>query len=398
MKNRFFFYNIIVVLLISSNSFMTAQQNSEKVRLIDIEVYEEQKSLIKKGEKNSVESYKGLIDKAQKLLNIDAFSVVKKVGVPPSGDKHDYMSIAPYFWPNPKTADGLPYIRKDGEINPETRDHFTDYTEIQNFFKAVETFSNAFYFSDEKKYFDKNIALLNVWFINEDTRMNPNINFGQYVPGESEGRCFGIIEFDKIVEVIKFLELAEDKNMLDKKTKEGMFNWFSKYINWLKYSKLGKEEATRKNNHGTHYDLQLLSILLYLDKVEEVKNYLSMVTKARIYSQIEPDGSQPLELARTKSFSYSAMNLHAFLELAVIGKKVGVPLWDVKSEDGRSIKGGFQFLLPYLTNEKEWKFKQIDDINATKIKLISNLKFAQRVFKDKSFDIVLQKVNFKNQP
>jgi hypothetical protein len=228
--------------------------------------------------------------------------------------------------------------------------------------------------------------------------MNPNINFGQYVPGESEGRCFGIIEFDKIVEVIKFLELAEDKNMLDKKTKEGMFNWFSKYINWLKYSKLGKEEATRKNNHGTHYDLQLLSILLYLDKVEEVKNYLSMVTKARIYSQIEPDGSQPLELARTKSFSYSAMNLHAFLELAVIGKKVGVPLWDVKSEDGRSIKGGFQFLLPYLTNEKEWKFKQIDDINATKIKLISNLKFAQRVFKDKSFDIVLQKVNFKNQP
>jgi len=49
---------------------------------------------------------------------------------PPSGDKHDYMSIAPYFWPDPKKPDGLPYIRHDGKVNPESRDEAYDHGRI----------------------------------------------------------------------------------------------------------------------------------------------------------------------------------------------------------------------------------------------------------------------------
>ena len=337
------------------------------------------------------------LKKADSLLSIKPFSVVNKTGLPPSKSKHDYMSIGPYWWPNPKTENGLPYIRKDGEINPETRNNFTDFVEKKNFISAIKTLKDAFYYSDNVKYARKNLTFINTWFLEETTKMNPNVNFGQYVPGKSEGRCFGIIEFDDLIEVVKFLELARDKNILSKEIEKGMYNWFLEYSNWLKNSKLGKEEATRKNNHGTHYDVQLLSILVYLNKIEEVKEYLLTTTKARIFNQIEPDGSQPLELARTKSFSYSIMNLHGFLELVKMGQKVGIDLWNVTSQDGRSIKKGYQYMIPYVTGQKEWKHQQIMNAKSSEEKLIRDLKFISKNLKDTSFDKVLHQLNQKNK-
>jgi hypothetical protein len=365
-----FYIKLFVVFLISLTSCSNAQKNIKK---------ENQ-----------------LIQKADSILNIKPFSVVHKTGVPPSKNKHDYMSIGPYWWPNPNTDNGLPYIRKDGEINPGTRNNFTDYVEKNNFISAVKTLSKAYETSNKKKYVTKNIALIRAWFLDDETKMNPNVNFGQYVPGKSEGRCFGIIEFGGITAVLQFLEVTKTNNLLDAETEKGMFNWFSEYSNWLKNSELGKEEATRKNNHGTHYDNQLLNILLYLNKVDEVKEYLSTITKARIFSQIEPDGSQPLELARTKSFHYSVMNLHGFLELAKLGQKVGVNLWDEKSKDGRSIKKAYQYMLPYLTNYKKWEYQQIKDRKHSEEKLISDLKTIREIFMDNSFDKVLHQLNQKN--
>jgi len=379
----------VVMLLISIYSYADAQKNNEKVYVIEFEALEALQKSIKKGDEKAIEDYNRLIKKADTLLDVEGFSVINKVGIPPSGSKHDYMSIGPYWWPNPETADGLPYVRKDGEINPEARNNFTDFTANESFISAVKTLTNAYYHSYNKKYADKNLELINIWFLNEETKMNPNVNYGQYIPGKTEGRCFGIIEFGDIKEIVKFLELAKDRGVLDKNTEEGMFHWFSEYSNWLKYSDLGKEEATRKNNHAIHYDVQLLSILLYLNKIETVKEYLSTITKNRIFSQIEPDGSQPLELARTKSFSYSVMNLHGFLELARLGHKVGVNLWDLASEDGRSIKKGYQYMLPYLSNAKKWEHQQITDRKHSEEKLISDLKYARYMFKDNSFDEVL---------
>ena len=394
MKNKLAFCKkLILVFLMSIYGCSITQNNTNKVSNIDYESLETQKSLIKNGDKQSVENYNKLLAKADNLLKVDGFSVTNKTGVPPSKDKHDYMSIGPYWWPNAKTENGLPYIRKDGEINPDTRNNFTDFVEKKNFISAVKTLKDAFFYSDDKKYANKNLELINTWFLDESTKMNPNVNFGQYVPGKSEGRCFGIIEFDGLIEVVEFLELVKDKTILDKQTEKGMFSWFTAYSDWLQNSKLGIEESTRKNNHATHYDVQLLSILVYLNKTEEVKKHLSTITKARVFSQIKPDGRQPLELKRTKSFSYSVMNLHGFLELARLGQKVGVNLWGMESEDGRSIKKGYEYMLPYLTKQKEWQYKQIKDKKSSEEKLIADLKKARKLFKEDTFDEVLEQLN-----
>src|SRR5438552_6298094 len=48
---------------------------------------------------------------ADKALSVKPFCVVDKDYLPPSGDKHDYASLSPYWWPDPSKPDGKPYIR-----------------------------------------------------------------------------------------------------------------------------------------------------------------------------------------------------------------------------------------------------------------------------------------------
>jgi hypothetical protein len=58
---------------------------------------------------------------ADRLLQLQPASVMDKTRTAASGDKHDYFSFAPYWWPDPKKSDGLPYIRDDGRENPDSK-------------------------------------------------------------------------------------------------------------------------------------------------------------------------------------------------------------------------------------------------------------------------------------
>ncbi|MCW2338229.1 hypothetical protein M2337_002462 [Sphingobium sp. B2D3A] len=65
--------------------------------------------------------------------------MVDKGNVPPSGDLHDYMSIAPYWWPDPSAPDGKPYVRKDGRVNPERTTADYDLSALSRMSADVET-------------------------------------------------------------------------------------------------------------------------------------------------------------------------------------------------------------------------------------------------------------------
>jgi hypothetical protein len=319
----------------------------------------EKKNKIKQGDPEAVKEYQGLLARADRALEQAIVTVVDKTTTPPSGDKRDYLSLAPYWWPDPQQPDGLPYIRRDGRVNPKTRGAHVDYDAKERFFNHASVLSTAAFYSDDPKYARRALDWLEAWFMNPETRMNPNLNYGQGVPGLNNGRPVGIIEFSGIGGVITGIQLLRAIDAIPEPTDRAIDTWFEEYLNWLQTSEIGIIEDEHPNNHGTWYDVQVAGIMLFLGRREAARELLENVKTKRIATQIEPDGRQPHELARTKSFSYSKMNLRAFQRLVDLGKKAEVDLWSYETPDGRSIRKAEEFLEPFVKGEKKWEYPQL---------------------------------------
>jgi hypothetical protein len=300
---------------------------------------------------------------ADKALQAGPYSVVNKDVVPSSGDKHDYMSQAPYWWPNPNTASGLPYIRRDGERNPEIYKN-RNRLDLGEMIDAAETLALGYYLTGDNRYADRAAVLLRTWFLDPATRMNPHLEFGQHIPGINKGRGEGLIETRLLVRVVDAIGLLAESKAWTAADQRAIEQWFSQFLQWMLESEHGRDEAASENNHGTYYDVQVVSYALFLNKKELATTVLSEAAKRRIATQIEPDGRQPLELARTKAWSYSVGNLAGLIVLARLGEHVDIDLWSYESVDGRSIHAALDFLAPYALGEREWTYPQINGFSA----------------------------------
>lgn len=262
----------------------------------------------------------GWIKRADEQLKKGPYSVTYKKALPPSGDKHDYISMGPYWWPNPKTADGLPYVRRDGERNPE-RNKYSDASQLSKVIDGVFTLGNAYYYTNDERYAKKAFGLVDTFFVNPATRMNPNLKYGQFIPGICEGRGIGIIETRFMGRLLEGITLMHGAESWDKHVYEGLKRWVGEYLNWLQTHPYGIDESKAHNNHGTYYDTQCVAMHLFLGQVDEAKRLIVESTQKRLQKQVAKDGSQPHELERTNSWGYATMNLQGFILTAKMGEK-----------------------------------------------------------------------------
>ncbi|WP_181898361.1 alginate lyase family protein [Alteromonas aestuariivivens] len=305
-------------------------------------------------------AYEQLIEQANKELKKEIDPVTNKTVLPASGDTHDYHTVGSYYWPDESKPDGLPWVYKDGQFNPISNSAATDWQRRKEMLDSLGTLNIAYYFSDHEKYLEKAGEIVQVWFIDPETRMNPNVNYGKAIPGAAEGTNFAIIDWTDIGKVITSVQLLERAGLWNEQNKVAMDKWFSDYYTWLTTSEFGILEDTRKNNHGTNYDYQAIGLMIYLGKIKQAEAKIEAAKTTRIAAQIEPDGSQPLELARTKSVNYTVNNLWALARIADLSRRnTSVDLWDYERETGASIKQGFEFVIPYITGQKNWQWKQI---------------------------------------
>ena len=241
---------------------------------------------------------KTLMRDADKAMKMTPPSVMDKSMTASSGDKHDYMSMGPYWWPDPSKPDGLPYIRKDGQRNPELSK--LDRNRLGDMAKAVTTLGIAYYFSGNE----------------------------QYAPA----------------------------------IKKGMKEWFTQFVEWIQTSPVAAEENAAKNNHGLAYDVQLTAYALYIGNKELATQILKAFPEKRLFPQIEPDGKQPLELERTTAFGYTLFNLTHMLDMSFIASTEGINIYNATSKDGRSITAALKFVIPYIGKpQSQWPYQQIKE-------------------------------------
>lgn len=299
-----------------------------------------------------------VIKDADKALKAGPWSVTYKTRTPPSGDKHDYMSMGPYWWPDPAVPGGEPYIRRDGQVNPERATDAFDRTAVTRMADAVEALSLAYYFTGNKAYAERAALILHVWFLDPQTWMNPNVSFGQGVPGRTKGRAEGLIDMENLIGVVEGVGLLGPSGVLTAQDTAGLKQWFSDMADWFVNDPLGKEEAAALNNHAVHYDHQLLTYALFADRPDLARQVATDFTR-RIDAQIAPDGSQPRELERTRSQHYSYTNLSAMIDIAALSRCVGIDLWAHKGPQGQSLRTAVDFHAAFAGDAKPWAWKEI---------------------------------------
>jgi hypothetical protein len=309
-------------------------------------------------------AYLELVEQADKALRAPLISVThKKTLLPPSNDPHDYFSLSPYWWPDPAKKDGLPYIRRDGETNPESKRDL-DQPRVAALGSNVQTLALAWYFTRDENYATRAAEQIRYWFLDSATKMNPHLRFAQLVRGNPNERGSGIIDTRWFIEVIQAASLIEEAQAWTPADKQQLQAWFRSYLNWLVTSPNGAHERKARNNHGSWYAAQTATYALYVGDTAQAKA-IADSAKARIGWQITPDGQQPIELERTRSMHYAGFNIEALSRLAEIGRAVGVDLWSYRAPEGGSLRAAIDHVASYLGTGEKWPGAQIDAIDTS---------------------------------
>lgn len=301
---------------------------------------------------------------ADEWLLCERISVLDRKQRAPSGCPHDYTSMGPYWWRNPNTENGLPYIRRDGEVNPDT----VEGAAYRRLSEAIHTLSLAELYLGDKRYGKKAVQMLYDWHISPETYMTPHLRYAQAIPGICSGRGIGIIDFATSYRLFDAVAILEFLSAIDEKTLVALKAWYKDLITWMLTSKEGNDEQNHPNNHGTWFDVQVSSAAIFFGDVDLAERTLSEAYERRVVAHVRIDGSQPCELERTKGINYSLYNLQALTLLGNMSKKLGVskPYWQTDGERGDLIRSAVDYIAPYALSPKAFPFREIEPSGTAK--------------------------------
>ena len=301
-------------------------------------------------------------DNAHEALDLPITTVVDKERPSPTGDPHDYVSYGRYWWPDPASSNGLPFIQRDGYPNREQM-ALGDQERLGRMIKTVETLAQAWRLEHREDCARRAGEWIRAWFVTPATRVNPSFEYAQIRLGRdgNHGSNSGLIDMHGFIRLIDALRLLHNSPAFTGDDEALVHQWFSDYLRWLTTSKNGKLEHDAPNNHGSWYLDQIIAIARYLDREEKARQF-AREDFARITNQFAPDGSQPFELVRRDGLFYCAYNLEAQFCVAKLAAPLGVDLWHYVATNGASLHRGLEFLRPYNTAPETWPHSQLKQL------------------------------------
>jgi len=294
-----------------------------------------------------------------------------------AGGLHDFFSEGDYWWPDPNNPGG-PYIQRDGMTNP---DNFVEHRRyLMRLSVQVPALVAAWTLTKDAHYAKHAARHLRAWFVDEATRMNPNLQFAQAIHGRFTGRGIGVIDTIHLVEVARAIEVLERGKVIAPADLKAVKQWFADYLNWMTTSKNGLEEREAKNNHGTCWVMQVAAFASLTGNQQLLDYCRDRFKTVLVPNQIAEDGSFPQELRRTKPYGYSLFNLDAMTTVAQILSMPQDNLWSFALPDGRGIARAMEYMAPYIKDKNRWPLKPDAMYDAEWPMRHSSLLFAGKAF------------------
>lgn len=302
-----------------------------------------------------VKEFEGVrvIKQASKYLDYEPVTVTSHISHRSAGTKNDFYSEGDYWWPNPIHADSA-YIRKDGLTNP---DNFVHHRRSMIRLSQISgALASAYLVTNNSKYLKALMPHMKAWFVNPSTKMNPNLLYAQAIKGRVTGRGIGIIDTIHLIEVALAIEVLADSGEFSKEDIEAIKRWFSNYLDWLTTHEYGKKERDHGNNHSTCWAMQVAAFARLTQNKAQLKFCEQFYKTVLLLGQMAEDGSFPKEIARTKPYGYSIFNLDAMVSLVQLLSNKENNLFQYKTNDGKSLELGLQFLFPFMKNKEIWPY------------------------------------------
>lgn len=296
-----------------------------------------------------------ILKAANAALAVQPITITKYRAKLSEGGAHDFYSNGDYWWPNPNTTNGLPYVQRDGQSNPDN--FFAHRRCVVELRDAVAALGAAYTITKEDRYAAKAAELLRVFFVAVPTRMNPSLNFAQAIPGVTPGRGIGIIDTLHLAEVPLAVRALEKSRAFPPEVLAGVTQWFRDYTEWMTTSKNGKDEAKAGNNHAVAYWLQIACFARLTGDEAQLAECRRRFKEVFVAKQMVNDGSFPQELRRTKPYAYSIFQLDNMASLCQMASTPDDDLWTFELPDSRGIRKAMEFLYPFLADKSAWPRK-----------------------------------------
>jgi len=332
-----------------------------------------------------VQAEQSVVEKARMICNTPPVTVTAKPTNSAKFGRKTYTSFATYWWPDFTKKDGLPYIKKDGQVNPMAISEESDLPRLIKMSKNIETLALAYQITNNRIFVDTAVEHLNAWFSDPVSSMIPHLEHAQIILGRNEGRSSGIIDTWWLIRVVQAIDTLNQSKFWRAQLNHSIKRWFTTYLNWLRNSKFGELEKNKMNNHGPWYDLQVIHFSLFTGQTEAAKQYLESVSVFRFSAQVTDIGRQPHETARPRPVHYGVYNLYGLLQLADYTDKLNIDDMIIPGSGVPNLENAVHYLTGMVGDKKISSFTDPRDPTDTASLYIGLLIKAYQLYNNPEF-------------
>ena len=301
----------------------------------------------------TVDAVRRLRAEADKRLHEGPWTVTSDRPARLNLDVHDFYGEAPFWWPDPANP-AAPWVRRDGRVNPDR--FVANRNALNATCDSIFTLGAASYFLDDPRYGQHAAHIINTWFLNPKTRMNPSLEYSQAIRGVNEARG-GAIDGRAFIRAVQGMEFLAQSGQWDAREAAATHKWFEDYLRWLTHSRTSTEE--RGGGRTTWWAAQVAAIATFLDDKAEAQLAFNTYRDTVFPRQVPVDAGAPREEDRYRTFAMVAFNAEGMATACRIAQSQGVDLWSMQTKTGATLANMVAFLAPHLADRKKWDREQI---------------------------------------